>query len=193
MDSNVSVTKEAYIDVYQYSVKKSNQFTCVGWVNSPAIPDGDPLIFLAVSNLSGSVLNTDSAVRFEVVKDGTDYRLQFSGSLSKKIAQTIKISLNDTHWHFLGYVCTGEGAMHYYVDGIEVPSEDGVGDDGVLYSKAWSRSVRQGGGDVWSPYLYKAGQAVSVYRWRFGSNFQIHQGWLQQIMAAELPILEATQ
>jgi hypothetical protein len=190
MDVNVSTTKLAYIDVYQYSVKKSSQCTCLGWVNNPIIPDTDPLVLLAVADLSEDVQGTDAAIRYEIVKDGTDYRLQFSNSLSKKITKTIGINLTDGKWHFLGYVCTGNGVMMYYVDGVSLPVEDGVSDGGVLYATAWSRSGRQGGGAVWCPYLYKAGQSVAVYNWRFASNLQIHQGWIQELMAKEKPALE---
>jgi hypothetical protein len=93
--------------------------------------------------------------------------------------------VSDGKWHHLSYVCTGEGIMRYYVDGVYLPCEDGVSSDGVLYSTAWSRSVRQGGGPVWCPYLYVAGQAVSVYHWRFGAGVQLAQSWLQELMAKD--------
>ena len=190
MDVNVVTTKLAYIDVFQYSIKKASQCTCVGWINNPLVPDTDPLVLLAVADLSGDVLNTDAALRYELVQDGSDYRLQFSNSLSKKVLKSTGTNLNDNQWHFLGYVCTGDRVMLFYVDGVQVPAEDGLGVDGVLNSIAWSRSGRQGGGDVWCPYLYKAAQTVSVYNWRFGAGFQIQQGWMQEIMAREKPALE---
>jgi hypothetical protein len=191
MDVSVSITKPAYIDVFQNSLKKSNQFTCLGWVNTPTIPDSDPLIFLAVSNLAGDVVGVDSSIKFELIRDGGDFRLQFSNSVSKKIALSTGIRIDDTAWHFIGYVCQGSGSMIFYVDGISVPPETGMGLEGVLYSTAWSRSGRLGGGSVWSPYLYKSGQAVSVYNWRFGANFQLHQKWIQELMALELPVISA--
>jgi len=191
MVSTVSTTKEAFIDVFQYSIKKSNQFTCIGWINQPQFPDDNPIVLLAVSDVAGNVTGVDSALRYEIVKDGVDYRLQFSGSKSKKINKTVGISLGDTNWHFLSYVCTGDGTMFYYVDGVSVPSEDGLSPDSVLYSIAWSRSARQGGGQVWVPYIYKKGQAVSIYNWRFASGIQIHQGWLQQLMVVDKAVLEA--
>lgn len=190
MDVNVVTIKLAYIDVFQYSIKKSSQFTCLGWINNPIVPDTDPLTLLAVADLSGDVLSTDAALRYELVQDGTDYRLQFSNSLSKKVLKSTGVNLNDNQWHFLGYVCAGDGTMLFYVDGIQVLAEDGLGVDGVLNSIAWSRSGRQGGGNVWCPYLYKRAQAVSVYNWRFGAGFQIHQGWMQELMAREKPALE---
>jgi len=191
MDVNVVTTKLAYIDVFQYSIKKSNQFTCLGWISNPVVPDTDPLVLLAVADLSGDVLNTDAAIRIELVQDGSDYRLQFSNSLSKKVLKSTGVNLNDNLWHFLGYVCTGDGIMLFYVDGIQVPAEDGLGVDGILNSIAWSRSGRQGGGNVWCPYLYKRAQTVSVYNWRFGAGFQINQGWIQEIMDRESPVLAA--
>ena len=77
------------------------------------------------------------------------------------------------------------------MDGLYVPPEDGVGPDGVLYSTAWSRSARVGGGDVWAPYLYTAGQAVSLYNWRMGIGFQIDQAWLKQLMDIDAAVLAA--
>jgi hypothetical protein len=193
MIANVSTTKLSYIDVFQYSIKKSGQFTCVGWINNPIIPDDNSLVLLAVSDLSGTVVDSDAAIRFEIVRDGGDFRLQFSNALSKKITASTGVFPTDEHWHFVSYVGNEEGIVKFYVDGIEVPPEDGTGPDGMLYSTAWSRSVRQGGGSVWVPYLYTAGQSVSIYNWRFGKGFQIHQEWLKQLMAVDLPILEPNQ
>jgi hypothetical protein len=185
----VSIEKIAYIDAYDYSIKKAGQFTSIGWVKAPQFASANPLVLLAVSDISGGVINYESSIKVELVQDAGDYRLQFSNALSKKVGRALGIRLDDDKWHFLSYVCTGEGNMLFYVDGRILPAEDGVGEDGLLYSIAWSRSVRQGGGDVWCPYLYEAGQAVSVYNWRFGAGFQLHQQWLQEIMARELPAL----
>jgi len=192
-DAFVSTTKNSFIDVFAYSIKKSNQFTCVGWVSQIQIPSGSALILLAVSDLSGVVLDSDSAVRIEIVAESGDFRLKFAHSKSKLIRKSTAISLDDPKWHFLAYVCTGDGEMRYYVDGVYLAPEDGTDPDGPLYSIAWSRSVRQGGGDVWCPYLYELGQAVSLYNWRFVSGVQIHQQWIQELMAVDVPALALNQ
>jgi hypothetical protein len=189
----VSTTKNSLIDVFEYSIKKSNQLTCVGWVSQIQIPSDNPLILLAVSDLSGEVLESDSALRFEIVAERGDYRLKFAHSKSKLINKSISVRLDDPKWHFVSYVCTGEGIMQYYVDGLYVAPEDGTDPEGPLYTTAWSRSVRQGGGDVWCPYLYELGQAVSLYNWRFVADVQIHQQWIQELMAVDIPALALNQ
>lgn len=185
---SVSTTKYDFITVAPKTVKKSNKFTCIGWISTPLFSTDDPLVMLAVSDLSGDA-ESDEALRWEIVKEGTDYRLQFSNSKTKLIAKTIGAKLDDGLWHFLAYVCYGEGQMKYYVDGIEIAPEDGVGTEGILYSLAWSRDVRMGGGNVWCPYIYKAGQALSVYNVRMAKDITLHQQWLQELMAIDAAVL----
>jgi hypothetical protein len=189
----VSKEKVAYIDVFEYTIKKAFEFSCVGWIKKPNFASVNPLFLMAVSNLSGNVVGQDTSIKMELQKDGGDFRLAFSNAKSKKIGKTLGIFLDDDEWHFISYVCSGEGVMSFYVDGITLPSEDGVSQDGLLYSIAWSRSVRQGGGDVWCPCLYEPGQAVSVYNWRFGAGVQIHQLWINELMDRDLQDLVENQ
>lgn len=190
---NVSTLKSGIVSVQPRSVKRSNPFTCIGWIRDPFFEVDDSLIVLAVADLNGDVQSSGQAIKFEIIKDSLDYRLRFSNSISKRIDKTLQIKINDTEWHFLSYVCTGDGAMTYYVDGQELPAEDGVGDEGVLYSTAWSRYVRQGGGEVWVPHLYKSGQSVTVYNWRYASDLIIHQQWLNELMENDRQVLFAEQ
>lgn len=185
-----SITKNGFIRVEPPSIKRSNQFTCMGWISRPVIPTTDPLCLLAVEDLDGDA-TTDAAIRIELLKDGTDYRMQFAHSKSKKIKYSTTIDLDDNQWHLLSYVCHGEGQMSYYVDAVYVAPEIGLGEEGIPYSVAWSRSGRVGGGSVWVPFLNQTGQGVSIYNWRFGSGFTIHQGWIQELMTIDQAILSA--
>lgn len=182
------VTKYNYIKVQPKSIKRSTPFTCIGWIYNLVIPDEYPFVLLAVSDRYGEV-ESDKAIRIEVVKEGTDYRLQFSNSKSKLILKSIGISLEDKEWHFLSYVCTGNGEMHYYVDGIECPCEEGLSEDNMPYNIAWSRYGRLGGGNVWVPYLYRDWQSVRLYRWRYASGLILHKDWLNEIYEEERKFL----
>lgn len=179
----VSTVKTNFISVRDRSIKRSNKFSCLGWISDPRFDkDEDPLVGLAVSDRNDDVEDSEGALKFEIIKEIRDYRLQFSNSKSKLIRKSTGISIDDAGWHFLGYVCTGDGKMRYYVDGLYLPPEEGTGPSGVLFSTAWSRQHRQGGGSVWSPYLYKSGQAISVYHWRFVSDVVLHQQWILDLM-----------
>jgi len=181
----VSLVKSNYINVAPMHIKKSTPFTCIGWISNIQIPDEYPMVLLAVSDMSG-VVESDRAMRFEIKRyKDSDYKLQFSNSESKPIEQYTGVSLDDKKWHMISYVCTGEGQVHYYIDGIECPPEDGVNTDGMLYSIAWSRFPRLGGGNVWVPYLYRDWQEVMMYRWRYSSGLVLHQQWLNEIMQNE--------
>lgn len=185
----VSYVKSNYVVVEPTNIKKSNKFTCMGWVYDMQIPDDYPLILLAVSDRDGYV-DSDQALKIEIKKYGEyDYKFQFSNSESKPIGQYTGIDLSDKQWHLLTYVCYGEGEMHYYIDGIECPSETGTSTEGVSYSIAWSRYHRLGGGNVWVPYLYRDGQTVTMYRWRYSSGLVLHQDWINEIKELEQPVL----
>lgn len=185
--SEVSVLYPNYITVAPANIKRANSCTCIGWVSNIQIPDEYPLVFLAVADLSGVVLS-DEAIRFEIKRyKSYDYKLQFSNSESKPIRQYTGVDLEDKQWHFLSYVCYGEGEMHYYVDGIECPCEEGVSEDGMLYSVAWSRKGRLGGGNIWVPYLYRDWQTLTMYKWRYSSGLILSQQWLNEIKTLEQP------
>lgn len=179
-----------FITVEPTHIKRSTKFTCIGWISEINIPDNYPLFLFTVSDRTGVVIS-NNAIRMEIKKYKTfDYQLQFSNSISKPINQMTGIDLNDDQWHFISYICDGEGVMHYYVDGEEIPSQDGVGDEGIQYSIAWSRSSRLGGGNVWIPYLYRNWQNVNMYNWRYGNGINLHQAWIQELMSREKLIIE---
>jgi len=179
----ISSTKPNFIQAQNYSIKRSNTFTAMGWIKDPLYDlEVNPLIMLAVSDFDDNVEGVDSSIKVELLKDGRDFRLSFSNSRSKLVRKTVGVSLDDGQWHFLAYSCRGDGSMSYVVDGKILAAEDGVGEDGILYSVAWSRAGKQGGGRVWSPYLYKASQAISVYHWRFGTDLILDLGWISEIM-----------
>lgn len=185
--TQVSLVKGGYINVAPELIKKSTKFTCMGWVYDLQIPDEYPIVLLAVSDLDGAVMSS-KAIRIEIKRSGDyDYCFQFSNSVSKPIEQYTNISLSDKKWHLLTFVCLGEGVMHYYIDGVECPAEDGVGEEGIPYSIAWSRVHRLGGGNVWVPYLYRDWQIVTMYRWRYSSGLVLHQDWINEIKTLEQP------
>lgn len=183
----VSIVKSNLITVEPTNIKKATKFTCMGWVLNPYIPDEYPLILLSVADRSG-LIESDQAIKLELSRYREyDYKLQFSNSESKPIEQYTGISLDDKKWHLLTYVCYGDGEMHYYVDGIECPSEDTIGDEGILKNTAWSRYNRLGGGNVWVPYLYRDWQSVTMYRWRYSSGLILSSQWINEIKDMEQP------
>jgi len=185
----VSVTEPNLITVLEKSLKYSSKFTCIGWVKDLHFTASDRLIPLAVSDSTGSVLGSGSALAFDILRDGADYRLSFSGSKSKLIRSAVGININDGEWHFLGYLCDDDGTMSYVVDDYSVDPEDGVADDGISFTKARSLDIRQGGGDVWSPYLFDAGQSVSGYNWRFAAGFRLTENWVNELMQVDRKVL----
>jgi hypothetical protein len=162
-------------------VKRSDSMSCIGWIKNPAVEDGDILIPLAIADPYENVLNTDASIRFEIYRDGLDYRLQYSGSKSKLISKTLKIKIDDNNWHTLSYESDVDGNMSFSVDGINLPPEDGVDQYGLPYSVAKSLSSRVGGGKVWAPYIYKQKQIVYLYNWRFGRGFNLGLTWINQL------------
>jgi PKD repeat protein len=182
--------RETPLSVIQPEIKLSGMFSCIGWVRSLVVPDGDVLIPLTISDPYGNVIGVDSAIRIEILKDGSDYRLQYLGSQSQSINKTLKINVNDGNWHFLGYECDDNGNMTFYVDAMIVPAQDGLDSYGLPYSVAKSTTPRVGGGDVWLPYLYESGQVIYQYNWRFGKNFNLGQSWIQQLMIKDQQALQ---
>lgn len=185
----VSVVKAGLINIGPPTAKRSTKFTCMGWIKDPVIPDSEPLTLLAVADYINNDFSSEQAIRVDLVKDGTDYRLQFANSKSKLVAKSTQIVLDDEEFHLLTYICDGDGRMRYYVDAVEVPAEVGYGDEGILYSIAWSRHTRLGGGDICVPCLDTAGQSVSLYNWRFGAGFTLHQAWIRELYLEDLPTL----
>jgi hypothetical protein len=184
--SSVSITKTNSVIVEPVSIKRSNKFTCMGWISNISIPDSYPLYLLAVSDISGDVVGSDESIKIGLSKSGgTDYVLQFSNSESKPIRQYLDIAIDDGNWHLLTYVCLGEGVMRFYIDSVLCDAKEGTGDEGMLYSVAWSRYSRLGGGDVWLPYLYRNWQSVIMYQWRYASGLVLHQEWIQELYNRE--------
>lgn len=186
---DVSITKSAFISVAPRSIKRCEKFTCMGWVRLPVMDNNDSIILLGIADTDEDVLS-DSALRIELVRSGSDFRMRFSNSISRLIRYGTRINLSDEEFHLLTYVCYGNGSMKYYVDGVECASESGTGPEGMSYSTAWSRSPRLGGGPVWVPYLTDQGQSVGLYNWRFAAGLVLHQAWIQELMAKDLLILK---
>jgi len=178
------------ISATEPQLKVSGMFTCIGWIKSPLVDSGDVLIPLAVADPYGNVLNTDSSLRFEILRDVLDYRLQYSGSKSKPINKNLKIKINDNNWHMLSYESDANGNMFYSVDGLSLESEDNIDQYGLPYSVAKSFSNRVGGGKVWAPYLYKQRQVIHMYNWRFGKDFNLGLKWINELMSIDKIYLE---
>lgn len=187
--TTTTYTNSTSVSAIQNQVKLSGAMTCIGWIKSISVNDGDTLIPLAVSDPYGNVLNTDAALRFEILRQGRDYRLQYSGSKTKPIDKNLKIKIDDGNWHMLSYESDANGNMTYSVDGIFLPTEDGIDQYGLPYSVAKSLSNRIGGGTVWSPFLYKERQIIYLYNWRFGKNFNLGLKWIGELMNIDKNVL----
>ena len=183
-------TNSITVSVIDPEIKVSGMMTCLGWVRSITVADGDVIIPLAVADTYGNVVGTDAAIRIEILREGMDYRLQYSGSKSKLIDKTLKIKINDGSWHFIGYECDAIGNMKFYVDSILLSSEDGLDSYGLPFSVAKSFSSRVGGGSVWTPYLYNRGQVIYQYNWRFGKDFNLGLVWIQKLMDKDKQVLK---
>ncbi len=156
--------------------------TAVTWVRDPGVDPGDNLILMAVADPYGNVLDTDSSIKLELLREGNDFRLVYFSSQSQLVDRTTQVDLRDGNWHFLSYECIENGYMRYSVDGIELPADPGVDDDGRPLAQARSTDVRPGGGQLWAPYLYKAGQAIYMYQLRFGVDFNLGLPWIRELM-----------
>lgn len=173
------------IKVFDTKYYTAGKATALAWVRSPVVSPGDTLILLAVSDTYGQVLNTDSAIKLELIRQGNDYRLGYFGAQSLLIDKTLGIDLSDNNWHLLGYECLYDGSMRFYVDGLNINPRTGTDSDGFSWSLARSTSVRPGGGNLWVPYLHKAGQSVFLYEVRFGVGFNLGLPWVNELMEIE--------
>jgi len=190
-EETVSISKEAFINVLDRGLKTSTKFVGIGWIKNPLVAEGHVLYPMVVSDPYGDVLDTNASFRLEIKKEGTDFRLQFSGSKSKLIAKTIDIKLDDKQWHFISYICLDDdGHMMYYVDGERLEAEDGLDDEGLEFSIARTKAVRIGGGNVYCPYLYETNTGINLYNWRVGIGFTIHQQWIKDLMSIDRSDLE---
>lgn len=178
-------TNNEVISVIQPQVKRSGCMTCIGWVRGLFVQDGDFLIPLAVADTYENVLNTDASIRFEILKEGLDYRLQYSGSKSKLIRRNLNIVLDDGNWHMLAYMSDADGNMTFLVDMIEIGSETGFDQYGLPYSVAKSLSNRVGGGKVWAPFIYRERQIIYLYNWRLGIGFNLNKDWIKSLMGID--------
>lgn len=156
--------------------------TAIVWIKDPGVLDGDNLVLMAVSDPSGNVLDTDSAIKLELFREGNDFRLAYFSSRSLLVDRSLGIDFFDGDWHFLSYECLEDGFMRYSVDGINLPASSDVNDNGIILSQARSTTVRPGGGTLWTPYLYKAGQSISLYQLRFGVGFNLGLSWIRELM-----------
>lgn len=169
------------------NAKRVQYYTCIPmtalvWIKDPSFIAGDNMILMAVSDPYGNVRNTDSSIKLEMLREGNDYRLLYFGAKSKLIEKTIGINLKDKKWHFLSYECTGDGWMRFSIDGVKIESETAIDSTGLSLGQARSTDVRPGGGDLWTPYLYKVGQGIHLYNLRFGINFNLGLSWIRQLM-----------
>jgi PKD repeat protein len=181
---SINKTKTDFINVLSNPIKTSNKYIAMGWIRNPATNDGGTLYPLVIADSYGRILE-DGAASFKlgIKREGEDYRIIFSGSQSKLIKRSLNIDIRDNDWHFIVYACINDdGLMKYYVDGIVLPSDTTLDSEGFSKDIARSEHVRLGGGDVYSPYLYRAGTAIALYNWRVGFNFCIHQEWIQDLM-----------
>lgn len=169
-----------------------NKFLCMGWVRKPSFSASEnPLYPFAISDIDYKVIDTEDSVRFAILKDGSDFRLEFMGSKTKVINKNIKVDLNDGNWHSLVYMCTTDsGQMRFLVDGIDIPAEDGYSLDGFKYDIAHGETSRPGGGNVWAPFLYEAGQGVQLFNWRFKVGLNISDEWLNSLLGEDKGRLE---
>jgi len=186
----VSYTNSLSLNIITPQVKISGMMTCIGWVKGPVVANGDVLIPLAVSDPEGNVLNTDSSLKFEIKRIGSDYILQYSGSKSKPIDKNLKIKIDDNNWHMLSFEADEDGNMSYSVDGVSLQPEDGLDTYGLPYSVAKSLTSRVGGGKVRAPYIYKTEQIVYLYNWRFGKDFNLGLKWINELMAIDKEFLK---
>jgi len=177
-----SKSKSVVRDPIRYNT--CNKFLCMGWIRRPQFSvSGNPLYPFVVSDPQSIVLDTEDSIKFSILKDGNDYRLEFKGAKTKAINKTKKIDFSDDNWHSLVFMCvSNDGTMRFLVDGIEIPVEDGFGPDGFLYSIAHGETSRPGGGNLWAPYLYESGQGIQLYNWRFKAGLNISDEWVGQLL-----------
>lgn len=169
------------VDIPEY--KTCNKFVTIGWIKQPIFDNGQYMIPLAVEDKDGNMLTSTESLMFMLKKESNDYRFVFGNSESQLIRKSTGIKLEDENWHFLRWTCVDDdGNMKFFVDETEIPNRIGTDGDGLDYSIAYRRSGRIGGGDVWCPYLYAAGQEVTLYNWRFGEGFILPDHWVEDLM-----------
>jgi hypothetical protein len=184
-----TVTVPSAVTVVAPTIKRSSALSCIGWIRNPQMNNSGTMVLLAVAGPDNVVLESEKALRFEIVQEGIDWQMQCSNAKSYPINQTAAVALDDDQWHFLTWVCDDAGNMSFYVDAREVPSLMTVGPGGMPRSVAWSYEARRGGGDVWCPYLYAVGQAVRLYNWRMSAGLQLSATWIKELMDIDKPKL----
>jgi hypothetical protein len=179
-----SITKDNLIVRDPRVYNTCNKFLCIGWVRKPSFSaSGSPLYPFVTSDIYYRVLDSEDAIKFAILKDGEDYRLEFMGAKTKIINKNIGIDLADGKWHSLVYTCIkDDGTMRFLIDGVDVPNEDGFNSDGYTFSIAHGETSRPGGGNLWSPYLYESGQGIQLYNWRFKAGLNIPDLWLNELL-----------
>lgn len=180
--NGVELTTQKVITAIGPENYKGTKATGLVWIKNPGVNPGDTLILMAVSDPYDTVLDTDGSIKLEIVREGNDYRLVYFSSRSALINRSIKIDLKDGKWHFLSYECLEDGYMRYSIDGVELYPDSGTDEEGRSYSIAYSKVVRPGGGTLWAPYLYKAGQSVTLYQLRYGIGFNLGLSWIRELM-----------
>lgn len=158
------------------------KMTAIVWIKGPGVANGDSLIVMAAADPYENILNTDSSIKLELLRVGNDMRLMYFSSRSTLVNRTVGVDLRDGNWHFLSYECLDDGVMRYSVDGINLPPSLDTDEEGRSFSQARSTKVRPGGGSLWTPYLYKAEQSVSLYQLRFGLGFNLGLPWIRRLM-----------
>jgi hypothetical protein len=180
--STITIESKKTITVTGSEYYICRPITALVWIKDPGVLDGDNLILMAVADPYGNVLNTDSSIKLELLREGNDFRLVYFSSQSRLINKSLGIDFLDGDWHFLSYECIEDGFMRYSIDGISLPASPNVDDNGLTLSQARSTTVRPGGGSLWTPYLYKAGQSISLYQLRFGVGFNLGLPWIRELM-----------
>lgn len=196
-------TKTGYItvgDIYTFptpgavtvvapTIKRCSSLSCIGWLRNPHLNNTGTMVLLSVTGPDNVVLNSEKALRFEIVQENNDWRMQYSNSQSSLLNQSVAVDLSDDEWHFLAWVCDDSGNMSFYVDALRVPAMTTIGPGGIPRSVAWSYEVRRGGGDVWCPHLYAQGQAVRLSNWRMSTGLQLSGAWIKELMDVDKPKL----
>jgi len=163
--------------------KACTEFITIGWIKSPSYQNGDYVVPLAVEDNAGDVLESESSLKFMLLREDGDYKFVFNNSESQLINKSVGVDLEDNQWHFLRWVCVDNiGTMRYSVDDKIVPAREGIDSEGLEYSIAYNLAERIGGGDVWCPYVYEAGQSITLYNWRFALGVTLTDTWVKDLM-----------
>lgn len=191
VDSNnklydIIITKSDYIEVKSTPIRFSSKFIAIGWIKSPIFGATNAISPFVIGDTHGNLSGVDSVFDLNIIKEGIDYRLCYSGSKTKLINMNYSIDISDGNWHFLIYMCTDDlGTMVYYIDNILIDSEVGVDINGLSYSTARTTSSRQGGGTIWCPHLIDIGSSLSVYNWRMSMGLNLGIDFLNDLMVID--------